>query len=136
MGLFFSLVSTSLIASDKLDTNSYFFFFKHLAYIFLEYYFNFFFIISKKIFLDFQFFIFYFFIFFIFSPIIGTEVKGSKRWLDLFFLPRFQPIEIVKPFTIIFLATILSSEKNIHIYYKYFLSFIAIFQYLFINDAA
>ena len=33
LGLFFSLASTSLIASDKLDTNSYFFFFKHLAYI-------------------------------------------------------------------------------------------------------
>ena len=33
IGLFFSLVSTSLIASDKLDTNSYFFFFKHLIYI-------------------------------------------------------------------------------------------------------
>ena len=31
IGLFFSLVSTSLIASDKLDTNSYFFFFKHLV---------------------------------------------------------------------------------------------------------
>ena len=30
IGLFFSLVSTSFIASDKLDTNSYFFFFKHL----------------------------------------------------------------------------------------------------------
>ena len=35
LGLFFSLVSTSLIASDKLDTNNYFFFFKHLAYIFI-----------------------------------------------------------------------------------------------------
>ena len=33
IGLFFSLVSTSLIASDKLDTNSYFFFFKHLAFV-------------------------------------------------------------------------------------------------------
>ena len=32
-GLFFSLVSTSLIASDKLDTNSYFFFFKHLIFV-------------------------------------------------------------------------------------------------------
>ena len=32
-GLFFSLVSTSLIASDKLETNNYFFFFKHFAYI-------------------------------------------------------------------------------------------------------
>ena len=33
LGLFFSLVSTSLIASDKLDTNSYYFFFKHLFYV-------------------------------------------------------------------------------------------------------
>ena len=32
-GLFFSLVSTSLIASDKLETNSYFFFFKHLIFV-------------------------------------------------------------------------------------------------------
>jgi len=35
LGLFFSLASTSLIASDKLETNNYFFFFKHLVYIFL-----------------------------------------------------------------------------------------------------
>ena len=34
-GLFFSLVSTSLIASDKLDTNDYQFFFKHLVFILL-----------------------------------------------------------------------------------------------------
>ena len=33
LGLFFSLVSTSLIASEKLDTKSYYFFFKHFAYI-------------------------------------------------------------------------------------------------------
>ena len=32
-GLFFSLVSTSLIASDKLNTNDYSFFFKHLVFI-------------------------------------------------------------------------------------------------------
>ena len=35
IGLFFSIVSTSLIASDKLDTNSYFFFFKHLIFVFI-----------------------------------------------------------------------------------------------------
>ena len=128
LGLFFSLASTSLIASNKLDTNTYFFFFKHLAYIFLG--------ISILVFFSslseknlFRLSIFLFFIsliFLILVPIIGTEVNGAKRWLNLFFLPRFQPIEIVKPFTIIILATILSSEKNIHIYYKYFLSFIAI----------
>ena len=33
IGLFFSLVSTSLIASDKLETNDYSFFFKHLIFI-------------------------------------------------------------------------------------------------------
>tara|TARA_B100000965_G_C19481112_1_gene708571 strand:- start:667 stop:957 length:291 start_codon:yes stop_codon:yes gene_type:complete len=33
IGLFFSLVSTSLIASDKLNTNDYLFFFKHLIFI-------------------------------------------------------------------------------------------------------
>ena len=32
-GLFFSLASTSLIASDKLDTNSYYFFVKHFIFI-------------------------------------------------------------------------------------------------------
>ena len=34
-GLFFSLVSTSLIVSDKLNTNDYTFFFKHLSFVFL-----------------------------------------------------------------------------------------------------
>ena len=33
LGLFFSLASTSLIASDKLNTNSYYFFIKHLLFI-------------------------------------------------------------------------------------------------------
>ena len=33
LGLFFSLVSTSLIASDKLDTKSYYFFFKHFKFV-------------------------------------------------------------------------------------------------------
>ena len=35
LGLFFSLASTSLIASDKLNTNSYYFFLKHLTFILL-----------------------------------------------------------------------------------------------------
>ena len=34
-GLFFSLVSTSLVASDKLNTNDYSFFFKHFIFILL-----------------------------------------------------------------------------------------------------
>ena len=45
LGLFFSLVSTSLIASDKLDTNNYFFFFlKFYIYLSCDSYTYFFFI--------------------------------------------------------------------------------------------
>ncbi|MDC1146727.1 FtsW/RodA/SpoVE family cell cycle protein, partial [Candidatus Pelagibacter sp.] len=114
--------------SDKLDTNNYFFFFKHLAYICLGIVILFFFSsLSKKNLFIISFFLFFISLFFLFLvPLIGTEVKGSKRWLDLFFLPRFQPIELVKPFTIICLATILSSEKNLNVYYKYLISFIVI----------
>ena len=54
-------------------------------------------------------------------PFIGIEVKGSKRWLDLGFLPRFQPIEIIKPFFIVILSTLLCLKKN-NLYFKYFLS--------------
>ena len=35
IGLFFSLVSTSLLVSDKLETNDYTFFFKHLTFVIL-----------------------------------------------------------------------------------------------------
>ena len=128
LGLFFSLASTSLIASDKLETNSYFFFYKHLAYVFLGIIILIFFSsLSEKNLFKLSIFLFFIsLICLMLVPILGTEVKGAKRWLDIIFLPRFQPIELVKPFTIIFLATILSSEKNVHIYYKYFISFIAI----------
>ena len=128
LGLFFSLASTSLIASDKLDTNSYFFFFKHFIYICLGVIILIFFsLLSKKILFQISIILFFVTLFFLFLvPIIGTEINGSKRWLNLFFLPRFQPIELVKPFTIILLASILSSEKDYYIYYKYFISFIVI----------
>jgi len=124
IGLFFSLVSTSLIASDKLDTNSYFFFFKHLIYICIGISIIFVFssISTEQLFK-------YSIIFFFISltslflvPIIGAEVKGSKRWIDLFFLPRFQPIEILKPFLIIIFATILCSKRISSLYLKYLVS--------------
>ena len=125
-GLFFSLVSTSLIVSDKLETNDYAFFFKHLTFIVLGIIIIFFlssisqpklYKISKAIFL-------LSLIFLILVPFIGIEVKGSKRWIDLYFLPRFQPIELVKPFLIIFISLILSSQKYINIYLKYLFSFL------------
>tara|TARA_Y100000741_G_scaffold364623_1_gene356293 strand:- start:946 stop:2067 length:1122 start_codon:yes stop_codon:yes gene_type:complete len=128
LGLFFSLVSTSLIASDKLNTNSYYFFFKHFFYISIGFFFIIFFSMLKEESL-FKISLILFLIcsiFLLLVPFIGVEIKGSKRWLDFLFFPRFQPIEILKPFTIVFLATILCSEKNDKLYYKYFLSFLAI----------
>jgi cell division protein FtsW len=128
IGLFFSLVSTSLIASDKLDTNSYFFFFKHLIYIFIG-------IIIIYIFSSLktnQLFHYSYFLFFItlislfLVPIIGAEVKGSKRWIDLFFLPRFQPVELLKPFLIIVISSILCSIRSSNLYLKYLLSIVLV----------
>ena len=125
-GLFFSLVSTSLIVSDKLDTNDYTFFFKHLFFIFLGIIIifvlssineNSLFRISPLIFLISLFFLFL-------VPLIGVEVNNAQRWIDLYFLPRFQPIELVKPFLIILISLVLSSEKYNNIYLKYFFSFL------------
>jgi len=125
-GLFFSLVSTSLIASDKLDTNDYQFFFKHLVFILLGMVIIFLLSsIKKEQLLKYSSLLFFLsLIFLILVPIIGVEVKGSKRWIDLYFLPRFQPIELVKPFLIIFISLILCSQKFSNIYIKYLFSFI------------
>ena len=125
-GLFFSLVSTSLIASDKLNTNDYTFFFKHLVFIFLGTFVIFFLssINQDKLFKYSSIIFLISLIFLILVPFLGVEVKGSKRWIDFYLLPRFQPIELVKPFLIIFISLILSSEKFTNIYIKYFLSFL------------
>ena len=125
IGLFFSLVSTSLIASDKLNTNDYTFFFKHLVFIFLGTIIIFFLSsLKKEKLFNISLIIFLLsLIFLILVPFIGIEVKGSKRWIDLNFLPRFQPIELVKPFLIIFISTILCSQKYSNILAKYFISF-------------
>ena len=124
IGLFFSLVSTSLIASDKLNTNDYSFFFKHLIFIFLGVIVIFTFSsINQKRLYKFSFFLFFISLFFLFLvPLIGVEVRGSQRWIDFYLLPRFQPIEIVKPFLIVSISLILSSEKYSNLYLKYFLT--------------
>ncbi len=129
LGLFFSLVSTSLVASDRLNTNNYLFFFKHLIFISLGIFTVFFlsylkleqlYLLSKVLFV-------LCFISLVLVPIIGIEVKGSKRWLDFYILPRFQPVEILKPFVIVMIASILNSKSASNLYLKYFLSFLLIF---------
>ena len=123
IGLFFSLVSTSLIASDKLDTNNYFFFFKHLIYVIIGVILIFIFSsLNQDKFYKFSIILFFISLLSLFLvPIIGIEVKGSRRWIDLFFLPRFQPIEIVKPFLIVILAIILCKNET-NILFKYLVS--------------
>ena len=125
-GLFFSLVSTSLLVSDKLETNDYAFFLKHLSFVLLGIMIIFIlssinkdklFKISPLIFL-------LSLISLILVPIIGVEVNSAQRWIDLGILPRFQPIELVKPFLVIFISLILSNEKYNNIYIKYLVSFL------------
>ena len=124
-GLFFSLVSTSLLVSDKLSTNDYAFFLRHLSFVVLGLFIIF--ILSsirEERLLQIS------PVFFLLSlaalllvPIIGVEVNSAQRWIDLYFLPRFQPIELVKPFLIILISLILSSEKYSNVYLKYLFSF-------------
>ena len=126
IGLFFSLVSTSLIVSDKLETNDYSFFFKHLVFVILGIAVIFVFssIDQNKLF-KYSIIVFLISLIFLFLvPLIGIEVKGSKRWLDLYLLPRFQPVELVKPFLIIFISLILCNQKYNNIFYKYSFSFL------------
>ncbi len=124
VGLFFSLVSTSLIASDKLDTNSYFFFFKHLIFVSIGLSFIFVFsYLDQNILYKFSIYIFCLsFFLLLLVPIIGVEVKGSKRWLDLFFFPRFQPVELIKPFFIVILSLIISNKKLSNLNLKFIFS--------------
>jgi len=63
------------------------------------------------------------FIFLALVPIIGVEVKGAKRWIDLYFF-RLQPIEILKPFFILMTVKILTFEKFKNSQIKYILSFL------------
>ena len=63
------------------------------------------------------------FIFLALVPIIGVEVKGAKRWIDLYFF-RLQPIEILKPFFILMTVKILTFEKFKNSQIKYVLSFL------------
>ena len=125
-GLFFSLVSTSLLISDKLETNDYAFFFKHLSFVLLGIFIIF--ILSSinedKLFKISPIIFLLSLISLFLVPFIGIEVNSSQRWIDLYLLPRFQPIELVKPFLIILIALILTNEKYSNIYFKYIFSFL------------
>ena len=134
LGMFFSLVSTSLIASTKLGTNNYYFFIRHLIYIFLGLCLIIIFsAMREKDIYRISIFVFtLFFISLILIPFFGVEIKGSKRWLDFTILPRFQPIEFLKPFLVVFLSQIIGSKFTSNNYFKFFLSTIMVLPILFL----
>ena len=125
LGIFFSFSSTSSLAGERLNKTYYFYFSKHLIFTVVAL--TIMFIISaletsvlKKIIVPF--FIFSFLLL-ILVPIIGVEVKGAKRWLDLY-LFRLQPIELLKPFFILVTVKILTLEKLKNSQIKYLFSFL------------
>lgn len=125
LGLFFSFSSTSSLAGERLNKAYYFFFSKHLIFTVLALLIMF--TISaietsllKKIVIPL---FIIFFISLILVPIIGIEVKGAKRWLNLYYF-RLQPIELLKPFFILITVKILTSNKLKHSQIKYLFSFL------------
>ena len=105
LGLFFSFSSTSSLAGERLNKDYYFFFSKHFLFVITALFIMFFIsfidltILKKSII---PLFLISFLTLFL-VPFIGEEVKGSKRWLDLY-LFRLQPIELIKPFFILITA--------------------------------
>ncbi len=125
LGLFFSFSSTSSLAGERLNKDYYFFFIKHLVFTFLA--------ISIMILISaikteiivhlvLPIFLITFFLLAI-VPIVGVEVKGAKRWLDLYFF-NLQPIEILKPFFVLVTVKILTYDKFKNTQIRYLLSFI------------
>ncbi len=125
LGLFFSFSSTSSLAGERLNKDYYFFFIKHFIFTVLAILIMLMISIIKtelliKLVLP------VFFISFIFLaavPIIGIEVKGAKRWLNLYFF-NLQPIELLKPFFILMTVKILTHKNFYNSHAKYLLSFI------------
>ena len=124
LGLFFSFSSTSSLAGERLNKDYYFFFSKHLIFTIMAFFIMF--LISALETSAFKKFIIPLFtvsfIFLALVPLIGIEVKGAKRWLDLYFF-RLQPIELLKPFFILVTVKILTLEKLQNTQIKYLFSF-------------
>ena len=125
LGLFFSFSSTSSLAGERLNKTYYFFFSKHLIFTVLALLIMF--VISametsllKKIVIPF---FIISFLLLILVPIVGVEVKGAKRWLDLY-LFRLQPIELLKPFFILATVKILTLDKLKNSQLRYLFSFL------------
>ena len=125
LGIFFSFSSTSSLAGERLNKDFYHYFTRHLIFSTLAILVMFYISYIKKSFLK-KLIIPIFaisLILLILVPVIGVEIKGAKRWLDLFFF-RLQPIELIKPFFVLITANIITSRKGKNLKYSHFLSLI------------
>tara|TARA_A100001037_G_C15121153_1_gene623898 strand:- start:787 stop:1911 length:1125 start_codon:yes stop_codon:yes gene_type:complete len=125
LGIFFSFSSTSFLADERLDKDYYFFFQKHLLYALVSFSLMIFVstinsdLINKILIPVF----FFFLLLLILVPFVGVEVKGAKRWLNLYVF-RIQPIEFVKPFLILVIAQIITSDHIKNLKSSHLISFI------------
>ena len=128
LGLFFSFSSTSSVVGEKLDKETYFFFIKHFIFVSISLFLLITISIQKKNkLIKFLFFLFLISIVLLFlTLVVGVEIKGSKRWMGFDPFPRFQPIELVKPLFIIFVAKIIVLNEKVNIYRRYLYSFLVL----------
>ena len=125
LGVFFSFSSTTSLAGERLNKDFYHYFSRHLIFSIIAM--SLMFLISyikisflKKTIIP----IFLFSLILLFLvPFLGVEIKGAKRWLDLF-LFRLQPIEIIKPFFVLVTASLISGSKEKFSNYSYFFSLV------------
>ena len=128
LGLFFSFSSTTSVMSEKLNKQTYFFFIKHLIFVSISLFLILAISIQEKNKLI-KFLLFLFFISILILalvPVFGVEIKGSKRFMDLRIFPLFQPVELVKPLFIIFVAKIIILNEKINVYRRYLYSFLVL----------
>jgi len=126
LGLFFSFSSTTSVMSEKMNKQTYFFFIRHLIFVSVSLLLIFMISIQEKNklikVLTYLFIILTALLFL--TLIVGVEIKGSRRWIDFDPLPRFQPVELLKPLFIIFVAKIIVLNEKKDVYIRYFYSLI------------
>ena len=126
LGLFFSFSSTTSVMSEQMNKQTYFFFIRHLIFVSVSLLLIFMISIQEKNklikILTYLFIISTALLFL--TLIVGVEIKGSRRWIDFDSLPRFQPVELLKPLFIIFVAKIIILNEKKDVYRRYFYSLI------------
>ena len=126
LGLFFSFSSTTSVISEKMNKQTYFFFIKHLIFVSVSLLLIFIISIQEKDklikVLTYLFIVSIVLLFL--TLIVGVEIKGSRRWMGFDPFLRFQPVELLKPLFIIFVAKIIVLNEKTDIYKRYFYSFV------------